>query len=71
MVTYLFIHDVLYADSRLGSTKKPCYTQKTVVSTKKILHMEVNVAQQNYVSHKKICCGYKKNCDTQKKTYVD
>ena len=71
MVTYLFIHDVLYAHIRLDSTKKPCHAQKTVVSTKKILHMEVNVAQQNYVSQKKICCGYKKNCDTQKKTHVD
>ena len=45
----------------LGSTKKSCDAQKTVVSTKKLLHIELNVAQQNYASHKKICCGNKKN----------
>ena len=37
----------------LGSTKKSCVAQKTVLSTKKIFHIGVNVAQQNYVSHKK------------------
>ena len=51
----------------LGSTKKSCVAQKTVVSTKKIFHIEVNVAQQNYMSHKKICCGNYKNYVTPKK----
>ena len=37
----------------LGSTKKSCVAQKTVMSTEKIFHIEVNVAQQNDVSHKK------------------
>ena len=50
----------------LGSTKKSCVTQKTVVSTKKIFHIEVNVMQQNYMSHKKICCGNNKNYVTPK-----
>ena len=55
----------------LGSTKKSCVVQATVVSTKKMFHMKVNVAQENYVSHKKMCCGdKKKKCDTQKKTHV-
>ena len=45
----------------LGSTKKYCVAQKTVVSTKKLFHIEVNVAQQNYMNHKKICCDNKKN----------
>ena len=36
----------------LGSTRKSCVAQKTVLSTKEIFHIEVNVAQQNYVSHK-------------------
>ena len=50
----------------LGSTKKCCVAQKT----KKIFHIEVNVAHQNYVSLKKIYSGNKKLCDTQKKTHV-
>ena len=54
----------------LGSTKKSSVAQKTVVSTKEIFHIKVNVAQQNYVSHKKICCGDKKT-NIQKKTHVD
>ena len=55
----------------LGSTKK-CVAQKTVMSTKKIFHIEVNVSHQNYVSHKKnMLWGQKKLCDTQKKTHVD
>ena len=45
----------------LGSTKKSCVQQETVVSTKIIFHVEVNVAQQNDMSHKKVCCGNKKN----------
>ena len=51
----------------LGSTKKSCVAQTTVVSTKKVFHMKVNVAQQNYMSHKKICCGDKKNYVTPKR----
>ena len=43
----------------LGSTKKSCVAQKPHVN-KKIFHIEVKVVQQNYVSHKKICCGDKK-----------
>ena len=56
----------------LGSTKKSCVAQKTVVSQKKVFHIEVNVAQQNYVGHKKMCCGNKKNYVTPlKKIHVD
>ena len=52
----------------LGSTKKSCVAQKTVMSTEKIFHIEVNVAQQNDVSHKKdMLWKQKKLCDTQKK----
>ena len=51
----------------LGSTKKSSVAQKTVVSTKEIFHIKVNVAQQNYVSHKKICRGDKKNYLTSKR----
>ena len=47
----------------LRSTKKSCVAQKIVVSTKKYF---ANVAQQNYVSHKKIC-GDKKNYVTPKR----
>ena len=43
-----------------------------VVSTKKIFHIEVTLAGQNYVSHKKICCGKKENYVTPKKeAHVD
>ena len=50
----------------LGSTKKFCVTQKTVVSNKKkIFQIEVNVAQKNMLWQQK------KLCDTQKKTHVD
>ena len=47
---------------------KNCY----VLHRKTMLCQQVNVsyrsylAHQNYVSHKKICCGNKKSCDTQK-----
>ena len=51
----------------LGSTKKSCVVQKPVVSTKKMFHIEVNVAQKNYMSHRKICCGDKKNNVTPKR----
>ena len=44
---FLFIHDVLVLNKKLESTKK-------------IFHIEVNIVQQNYVHHKKICCGDKK-----------
>ena len=54
-----------------GRTKKCCVAKKAVVLTKKVFHIDVNVAYQNYVIHKKICCGDKKQlCDTQKKTHV-
>ena len=58
----------------LGSTRKSCAAQKTVVPTKqkKKIHIEVNVTQKNYVSHKKICCGNQKNYVAPKnKTHVD
>ena len=46
----------------LGSTKKPCVAQKTVVSTKKKMSgIKVNVAQENYTSHKNVCCVNKKS----------
>ena len=54
---FLFIHDVLYAHIR---QHKKCVAQKSVMSTKKIFYIEVNVAHQYYVSHKKICCGDEK-----------
>ena len=44
----------------LGSTKKSCVAQKPVASTEKIFHIEVNVAQQNYESHKKNVLATKK-----------
>ena len=58
----------------LGSTRKFCAAQKTVVPTKKKkkIHIEVNVTQKNYVSHKKICYGNQKNYVAPKnKTHVD
>ena len=67
MATHLFLFMLT-----LGSTKKSCIAQKTVVSTKKIFQIEVNVVQQNYISHRKICCCNKKElCGTQKKAHVD
>ena len=54
----------------LESTKK-CVAQKTVTSTKKIFHTEVNVAHQNYVSHKKICCANKKTMWHPKEDSID
>ena len=50
----------------LGSTKK-----STSFVNKKMFHIEVNIAQQNYASHKKYIVATKKLCDTQKKTHVD
>ena len=58
----------------LGCTRKSCAAQKTVVPTKKKkkIHIEVNVTQKNYVSHKKICYGNQKNYVAPKnKTHVD
>ena len=66
---FFFIHDVLYAHIR--QHKKILCCTKTVVSTKKIFHIEVNVAQWNYVRQRKICYGDKKNYDTQKKIHGD
>ena len=54
---------------KLGSTKKSCVAQKTVVSNKE--NVKVNVAQQNYVSHQKnMLWQQKKLCDTQEKTQI-
>ena len=48
---FLFIQDALYA--HIGQHKKSCVAQKIVMSTTtKIFHIEVNVAQQNYVRQK-------------------
>ena len=61
---FLYINDVLYAHIR--QHKQTCVAQKTVASTKKkIFHIEVNVVEQNYVSHK--CCGNKKDYVTPKR----
>ena len=49
--------------SHYAAQKKSCVAQKIVVSTKKYF---ANIAQQNYVSHKKIC-GDKKNYVTPKR----
>ena len=75
MATYLFlfIHDVLYTHFRqhkkiLCCTKNCCANKKK----KKKIHIEVNVTQKNYVSHKKICYGNQKNYVAPKnKTHVD
>ena len=55
--------DVLYADIRQH--------KKLLCQQKKIFRIEINVAQQNYVSRKKICRATKKLCGTQKKNHVD
>ena len=49
----------------LGSTKKSCVAQKTVVSNKE--NVKVNVAQQNYVSHQKNMLWQQKNYVTPKR----
>ena len=51
--------DVLYADIRQH--------KKLLCQQKKIFRIEINVAQQNYVSRKKICCGNKKYYVTPRK----
>ena len=53
MATHLIFIVKMFFMLTLGSTKKSYIAQKTVVSTTKIFHIEVNVVQQNYVSHKK------------------
>ena len=62
---FLFIHDILYVHIRQHK-KILCCTKNYCVNRKNISH-KVNVTQQNYVSHKKICCGNKKNYVTPKK----
>ena len=55
----------------LGSTKKSCVAQKTFMSTEKIFNIEVNVAQQNYVSHtKKYVVATKKIMWHPKKKFI-
>ena len=64
-----FYHDALYA--HIGQHKKSCVALKIVMSTtKKIFHIEVNVAQQNYVRQKNAVVTKQIIC-TQKKTHVD
>ena len=67
MATHLIFIVKMVFVLTLGSTKKSCVAQKAVVSTKKIFHIEVNFAQQKYVSHKKIWCGNKNNYVTLKR----
>ena len=54
--------DVLYADIRQH--------KKLLCQQKKIFRIEINVAQQNYVSRKYVVAT-KKLCGTQKKNHVD
>ena len=64
-----FYHDALYA--HIGQHKKSCVALKIVMSTtKKIFHIEVNVAQQNYVRQKNVVVTKQIIC-IQKKTHVD
>ena len=64
-----FYHDALYA--HIGQHKKSCVALKIVMSTtKKIFHIEVNVAQQNYVRQKNVVVTKQIIC-THKKTHVD
>ena len=60
MVTYLFIHDVLYAHIRLDSTKKPCHAQKTVVSTKKYYTWKLTLRNKIMWVKKKYVAATKK-----------
>ena len=58
--------DVIYAHIR--QHKKVLYcTKNCCVNKKSIFRIEINVAQQNYVSRKKICCGNKKYYVTPRK----
>ena len=70
MATHVsFYHDALYA--HIGQHKKSCVALKIVMSTtKKIFHIEVNVAQQNYVRQKNVVVTKQIIC-IQKKTHVD
>ena len=45
--------------------------KKLLCQTKQIFHIEVNVAQQNYVRQKNMLWQQKKLCDIQSKTHVD
>ena len=59
---FLFIHDVLYAHIRQHKiVLHIVFQKKQLCQQKKIISHRINVAQQNYVSHKKICCGNKKD----------
>ena len=49
----------------LGSTNKHVLHKKLLRQQKKIFDIEVNVVEQNYVSHK--CCGNKKDYVTPKR----
>ena len=72
MATDLFLFTQMLFMLTLGSTKKSCIAQKTVVSTKKnIFRIEINVAQQNCEPQKNMLWQQKILCDTQKKTHVD
>ena len=53
------------SDFRNGYTSVSLYSdirqhKKLLCQQKEIFRIEINVAQQNYVSRKKICCGNKK-----------
>ena len=63
--TSVFIRDVLYAHNR--QHKKILCCTKNYCVIKKIFNIEVNAAQQNHVSHKKICCGDNKHYVTPKR----
>ena len=63
---FLFIHRVLFAHIRQHK-KNVVLQKKLLCEQKKKIHIEVNVAHQNYVSYKKICCGNKKDYVTPKR----
>ena len=60
----------LYKMLTLGSTKNLVFHKKLLCQQKKIFPIEINVAQQNYVSRKEICCGHKKNYVTPKRRLI-
>ena len=55
---FLFIHDVPYAHIR--QHKNLVLHKKLLCQTKQIFHIEVNVAQQNYVRQKNMLWQQKK-----------
>ena len=57
----------LYTMLTLGSTKNLVFHKKLLCLQKKIFPIEINVAQQNYMSRKEICRGQKKNYMTLKR----